>query len=149
MSEKYYTVDEIAAMIKIHPKTVQRYIREGKLRANKVGKGWRVSGHDLSTFTENSSLPDQTSSEAGAAAERAEIKMSAVIDIPETDVQESVRIANALTAALNSKPSEFGYATLSTQYLMPERITRVMLWGSLEFTKIMLDFISEFAGKGN
>jgi len=30
MNEKYYTVEEISEMLKIHPKTVQRYIREGK-----------------------------------------------------------------------------------------------------------------------
>jgi excisionase family DNA binding protein len=42
-------------MLNIHPKTIQRYIREGKLRATKIGKGWRITGHDLSTFTESNS----------------------------------------------------------------------------------------------
>jgi DNA binding domain, excisionase family len=140
MKEKYYTVDEIAALIKIHPKTIQRYIREGRMKANKVGKSWRVSGHDLSAFTEgtNGSDPGLFDSEP---AEKKEIKASSVIDIPVADTQESVRIANALTAALNSKPSEYGESSLRTQYLMPESIMRVMLWGSLSFTKVMLDFI--------
>ena len=31
----------------MHPKTIQKYIREGKLRAAKVGKSWRVTGHDI------------------------------------------------------------------------------------------------------
>ena len=52
MQETYYTVEQIAQMLQMHPKTVQRYIREGKLRAVKVGKGWRIGGHDLSVFTE-------------------------------------------------------------------------------------------------
>ena len=43
MIEDYYTVEQISTMLKIHPKTVQRYIREGKLRATKIGKGWRVA----------------------------------------------------------------------------------------------------------
>lgn len=38
MHEKYYTVEEIAEMIKIHPKTVQRYIREGKTEGKQGGK---------------------------------------------------------------------------------------------------------------
>jgi excisionase family DNA binding protein len=49
----YYTVQQISDMLDIHPKTIQRYIREGKLRASKVGKGWRITGHDLSTFVES------------------------------------------------------------------------------------------------
>jgi excisionase family DNA binding protein len=36
MDGKYYTVEQIAEMLQIHPKTIQRYIREGKLRANKI-----------------------------------------------------------------------------------------------------------------
>ena len=60
MQETYYTVEQIAQMLQMHPKTVQRYIREGKLRAVKVGKGWRISGHDLSTFTECTPTPGET-----------------------------------------------------------------------------------------
>ena len=29
--EKYYTVEKVAEMLSMHPKTIQRYIREGKL----------------------------------------------------------------------------------------------------------------------
>jgi excisionase family DNA binding protein len=142
MIEKYYTVDEIAELLKIHPKTIQRYIREGRLIANKVGKSWRVSGHDLSSFTEGSGRPAAAPITSGPASAREEIKVSSVIDIPVDDTQESVRIATTLTAALNSKPSEYGSSSLRTQYLMPENTIRVMIWGSLEFTKIMLDYIS-------
>jgi excisionase family DNA binding protein len=141
-SEKYFTVDEIAELIKIHPKTLRRYIREGRLRATKVGKSWRVSGHDLSIFTEGSGRPASAPVSTELPAEREEIKVSAVIDIPVANTQESVRIATTLTAALNSKPAGYGASSLRTQYLMPESVIRVMIWGSLEFTQIMLDYIS-------
>ena len=51
MNETYYSVEQISEMLHIHPKTVQRYIREGKLRAAKLGKSWRVTGHDLTPLT--------------------------------------------------------------------------------------------------
>lgn len=141
MSDKYYTVDEIAELIKIHPKTVQRYIREGRLKATKVGKSWRVSGHDLSIFTEGSSVSGTAPLMVGGSFERGEIKVSAVIDIPVANTQESVRIANTLTAISNSKPPEYGASTMQTQYLMSENVIRVMIWGSLGFTQIILDSI--------
>ena len=143
MTDQYFTVDEIAELIKIHPKTIQRYIREGKLKAGKVGKSWRISGHDLSTFTEANGVSFTAPQIPGEVIEQKEIKVSAVIDIPVAGTQESIRIANTLTAALNSKPSEYGGASLRTQYLMPENIIRVMLWGNLGFTQIMLDYIRE------
>ena len=46
----HYTVEQAAELLAMHPKTIQRYIREGKLRAAKIGKGWRIAGRDLSVF---------------------------------------------------------------------------------------------------
>ena len=54
MNQIYYSVDQISKLLDMHPKTIQRYIREGKLRATKFGKSYRISGQDLSTFTEHS-----------------------------------------------------------------------------------------------
>jgi excisionase family DNA binding protein len=142
MKEKYYTVDEIAELIKIHPKTIQRYIREGRLKATKVGKSWRVSGHDLSTFTEGSSASGDAPLIAGESSDRGEIKVSTVVDIPAVNTRESVRIANTLTAISTSKPAEYGATSMQTQYLMSEKVIRVMIWGSLGFTRIILDAIA-------
>ena len=146
MLDKFYSVDEIAELIKIHPKTIQRYIREGKLKASKVGKSWRVSGHDLSTFTEGSNDTVTAPPILGEAVEQKDIKVSAVIDIPVLDTQESMRIANTLTAISNAKPSEFGASSVQTQYLMSEKVIRVMVWGSLGFTQIILDSIAALTG---
>lgn len=146
MQEKFYTVDEIAEMVKIHPKTIQRYIREGKLKASKVGKSWRISGHDLSTFTEGSSDNFTAPLILGETAEQKEIKVSAVIDIPVADTQESVRIANTLTAISNAKPSEYGASSVQTQYLMSEKVMRVMVWGGLGYTQIILDSVAALSG---
>lgn len=154
MNEKYYTVEEISEMIKIHPKTVQRYIREGRLKANKVGKSWRVSGHDLSTFTEGSgaslmqppAFNSKTASVSGDKdIEKKEIKVSSVIDIPVPDTYEAVRISNTLTALANSKPPEYGTSSLQTQYLMHENEVRVMIWGGLDFTRAILDAVAALA----
>jgi len=146
MLDKFYSVDEIAELIKIHPKTVQRYIREGKLKASKVGKSWRVTGHDLSTFTEGSSDNFTAPPILGETSEQKAIKVSAVIDIPVADTQESMRIANTLTAISNSKPSEYGASSVQTQYLMSEKVIRIMVWGSLGFTQIILDSIAALTG---
>jgi excisionase family DNA binding protein len=38
MDRTYYSVDQIAELLRIHPKTIQRYIREGSFRPEKSGK---------------------------------------------------------------------------------------------------------------
>ena len=48
MSEVIFlTVNEAAEILRIHPKTVQRYLRLGKLPGVKLGKAWRVPKLDL------------------------------------------------------------------------------------------------------
>jgi excisionase family DNA binding protein len=39
--------DEAAAMLGIHPKTLQRLARSGRITAYRVGKLWRFQARDL------------------------------------------------------------------------------------------------------
>lgn len=137
MSEDYYTVDQISSMLNIHPKTIQRYIREGKLRATKLGKSWRVTGHDLSIFTESNHT------EAPIFGNQVEHRViaSSVIDIFVSGKEDAIRIMNTLTASLNAKPSEYGQSSMQTQYIEREAMVRITLWGEIRFMAIMMDTI--------
>ena len=117
----------------MHPKTVQRYIREGKLRAVKVGKGWRVSGHDLSVFTE--SIPP-------SGGETPVAVVSCVADIYAADRDAAIRMMNALGAAHTGKPPEYGQGSVQTQYIPEEQKLRVTLYGGARFTALMLDAVA-------
>lgn len=143
--ETYYTVDQISELLSMHPKTIQRYIREGKLRANKIGKSWRVSGHDLSVFAENTGIQALEP----ARHSRMKTTVSSVIDIPVQDLDESRRIVTTLTAALNCKPQELGNSTMHVQHLESVDLVRVTLWGGLSFIKEMMDFISVITEQEN
>lgn len=44
------TLKEIAERLKLHPNTLRRYIKEGKLPAMKFGRVWRVEEEDLKEF---------------------------------------------------------------------------------------------------
>ena len=138
MNRDYYTVDQISSMLNIHPKTIQRYIREGKLRAAKIGKGWRVTGHDLSIFIENDR---QEKPASGKRSERNSIA-SSVIDIDVNGKEDAIRIMNTLSASLNSKPPEYGRSSMQSQYIERENMVRITLWGGIRFMAIMMDTVT-------
>lgn len=138
MSEKYYTVEQISKMLNIHPKTIQRYIREGKLRANKIGKSWRITGHDLSIFVEST---DNRNVDVVTPPKDKTI-VSSVIDIQIDDFDESTSIVNMLTAALNCKPQEYGKSAMHVQHLEHENKVRIALWGNIHFMKEMIEIIT-------
>lgn len=147
MSEQYYTVEQISEILKMHPKTIQRYIREGKLNAVKIGKGWRVNGHDLSTFMESeagqTAYLAQTSDEPNTPRAVA----SSVVDISVRGKDEAIHIMNALTAAMNSKPANFGKSSLHMQYIEPEQSVRITLWGNVHVVETMLGAIGSLINR--
>lgn len=48
--KKYYTVQDVADLLKLHWQSVLTYIKSGELEAVKLGKGYRISQNALDTF---------------------------------------------------------------------------------------------------
>lgn len=46
------TVKEVAKELKLHPVTVRRYIREGKIAASLFGRVWRIQEQALDELLE-------------------------------------------------------------------------------------------------
>ncbi len=142
MDNKYYTVEQISDMLGFHPKTIRRYIHEGKLQANKVGKQYRISGHDLSVLVESFGLDmsDLTGQKENKPSDS--ITVSAVVDINVHDRDEADRISNTLIAAMSNKDPAYGRSTLNVQHINNDKMIRVMLWGTISFVETVLGCIS-------
>jgi len=164
--DKYYTVEQISSMLDLHEKTIQRYIREGKLKASKVGKSWRINGHDLSVFVEQTAPaavlpqpgeyvrsrqrtgPDAAFNQTTEPTDRnrEKIRISAVVDIDVADKDEATRIINMMLAILNCKPADYGQTSMNAQYLEFEQKVRIMLWGQPRFMEDIIHSIAAFDG---
>lgn len=53
MEERIYTTEQIATMLQVHPFTVLKFIREGKLKGIKLGRVYRIKESDLNQFIED------------------------------------------------------------------------------------------------
>ncbi|QAA32187.1 helix-turn-helix domain-containing protein [Clostridium manihotivorum] len=154
MEDQFYTIDKIAEILGMHHKTIRKFITEGKLPASKVGKQWRISGHDLSTFMEknNVNISDKEISEESNIdfVTNGEIKdtvnekvnVSTVVDINDIDKEEYFRISNTLIALMNCKDPKMGKSTVNVKYDEKVSRLRVLLWGNISFIEEMLSVIS-------
>lgn len=53
-NERFWTVAEIAAMLRVNSQTIRRYLQAGKLTGVKLQGGiWRISDADLQKFIES------------------------------------------------------------------------------------------------
>ena len=61
-----YTTGEVAKLLRVHPRTIQEWIKNGTLTAVRYGKLLRIRQADLASFGE---VVNQRTPEAGAAKE--------------------------------------------------------------------------------
>ncbi|MBI2034452.1 MAG: helix-turn-helix domain-containing protein [Candidatus Levybacteria bacterium] len=57
--DNLFSVSQVAYILKVHPLTIRRYIREERLKAVKIGGNIRIRESDLSDFTKDFSPTKQ------------------------------------------------------------------------------------------
>lgn len=50
MQEKILTPDQVAQILQVHPFTVLKFIKQGRLKASKLGRVYRIRESDLEGF---------------------------------------------------------------------------------------------------
>ena len=114
----------------------------GRLRATKIGKAGAITGHDLSLFAErNVNNPPE---ESNLMSVQDRVRSTSVIDIKVSNKDEAYRIINALNAAMNVKPPEYGEASLATQFIESDNNVRLTLWGNIQFMVAIFNTIEMF-----
>ncbi|MBI5754994.1 helix-turn-helix domain-containing protein [Candidatus Peregrinibacteria bacterium] len=53
MRNKIFTSEQVADMLQIHHYTVLKYIRQGKLKASRIGRVYRIRENDVDTFLDD------------------------------------------------------------------------------------------------
>lgn len=156
MDSQFYTIEKVAEILGLHHKTIRKFINEGKLPASKLGKQWRISGHDLSIFMEkdnrkvrqnpmeqeNGDSDEFSVSAADGTGKDRRVNVSAVVDIDLVDQEEYFRISNSLMALLNCKGDERGNATIHMKYDERSKRLKVILWGGLSVIEDMLGSVA-------
>lgn len=90
MSDVIVTVEQAAEQLRLHPKTVLRYIHEGRLDATRVGKSYRIP---------RASLDALAGIATGAAETRPGARATCITDIPGMTVEAAERLATFLQSA--------------------------------------------------
>lgn len=135
-----YTVTQLSEILDLHPKTVRRFIREGKIKATKIGREWRVLQESLKDFAhgELAGKPDEPQPTAPLSNR---IQVSAVIELNEGGSDEVSRISNSLIAVLNTKDPDWGASRYDLIYHPETRKARFILNGTPRFIRTLLEMM--------
>lgn len=138
MSPHLYTVDQVAERLNLHAKTIRRYIREGRLKAKRIGKEYRVARMDLDEFA-GASDPDPV-------VRTRQVTVSSIVDVDAISPDDSNRITTMLMAGLNARKGEPDFPRVDTIYYEDRGRLRVTITASTVLTCDLLQLIDTLAG---
>jgi excisionase family DNA binding protein len=132
MADELCTVEFAAERLKLHPKTVLRFIRDGRLRATRMGKSYRILRADLDAFA---GVPPREEAVAGEAW------VTSIVDVPGVGPELARKWASQVPSALAARPSD-GPPIRADVIYEPERAhLKIILVGSPADTVSMLSLI--------
>lgn len=142
MDEKLYTVNELTKILNLHAKTIIKFIHEGKIKAQKIGRSWMVSEDNLKLFVHGDSLVENNKKTINKDFKpNKKISVSAVIEIIEQDSEDATRISNSIMAMLNSYDNESSKTRFDFIYYPEVQKAKYIIYGN---PKKISDIISAF-----
>jgi len=144
------TVDQIAHMLDLHPRTIRRYIRENQLKASKVGGEWRIRKEDAEMFIGGkvNELKAEAADDIQAFVlgkdSEADGKYQActVLDCY-VGTPEAIKISEIVMRHMNEPDPERGKAKCQYFYDDAEKKGRYILWGNPVFVGKVLSAVGE------
>lgn len=120
MTDALITVEQAAEQLKLHPKTVLRHIREGRLPATRIGKSYRIERSKLAAFA----------GMAGGGMATQGARATCIVDIPNLTAADAQRIATFLGAVAMTGDADTPPLHLSTAFDPTTETLKVVIVGS-------------------
>jgi excisionase family DNA binding protein len=92
LADDLCTVEFAAERLKVHQKTILRFVRKGRLKATRIGKSYRILRSDLEDFA-GVKLP----------ADDAAASMTSIVDLPGIASDRAKKLSLAITSALQAR----------------------------------------------
>lgn len=137
MPEELCTVDAAAERLKLHPKTVLRFIRDGRLPATRVGKAYRIRRADIDALA---GVPPRPEPETHPMA-------TIIVEIPDVGAELARKWARSVTNALNAKPDSPVLLRADVVYDPDRSQLKIIITGSIPDTANLMALIQIWTGQ--
>ncbi|GAA2904682.1 helix-turn-helix domain-containing protein [Streptosporangium fragile] len=137
VSQHLYSVDQVADLLGLHVKTVRGYVRDGRLKAVRIGKRYRIAREDLEAFTGHpvAALPHED------ARRRSHAEVSGIVLIDAISPEAMTRLSNTIMAAA-AHPRGGARLHVETVYDEERASMKIILLGGLDGTADLLKIIN-------
>lgn len=134
MDDTLYSIEYVADRLGLHVKTVRNYVREGKLKAIRIGKQYRIAAADLAALTGQS----PSAFEPHTIRRARHVEVSSVIEVSAASPELGTRITNLLLPAAK----EADGLRVQTIYDPMRGQLKIILIGGLESTTYAMKLVT-------
>lgn len=132
--ERMFSLEEVAERLRIQVRTVRSYVRNGRLKAIRIGKQYRVAREDLESITGPRGWHASI-----ARYRRAEV--SGVVQADAVSQETADRITHHLLGAAKAPRDDGSALRVETIYDRAHAQIRVIVIGSLSATATILGLL--------
>jgi excisionase family DNA binding protein len=139
MANVLYSAMEVADILGLHVRTVRSYVREGKLKAVRVGKQYRIAAHDLMELTGDRSGARLTD------GRNRHVEVSSIVEIDAVDPILADRVSTGLTGAAQGRDKAGIEEALRIQVIYyPERARlKIIVSGGMHASTQVLGLVNQ------
>ncbi len=128
MSQELYTVEQVAELLNLHVRTVRSYVREGRLKAVRIGKSYRIAGEDLAELT---GRPASAFVREPVPRHRY-VEVSSIVEIDAISPDAASRLMNVLVAIAKNHGEDDQPLRVETIYNEERARLKVILNGGID-----------------
>jgi len=141
MPQELYSVYQVADLLGLHVKTVRAYVRDGRLKATRIGKQYRIAREDLEALTGKSAA----ALEGPPVRRYRHVEVSSVVDIDAVPKDTADRMTVYLMAAAKGRPEDDGPVRIDAIYDEVRARLKVIVTGGVDATRTLLATIKVLA----
>ena len=133
-----YSVGQVAQLLGLHVKSVRGYVRDGRLKAVRIGKQYRIRREDLEAFTGQPIEPSATEN----ARRTRQVEVSSVVQVDAINPDAVRRLSNTLMAAVGVRPDDAERMRLQTVYDEERASLKIIVIGGLADTADIMRLVT-------
>jgi excisionase family DNA binding protein len=134
------SVERVAERLGLHVRTVRNYIRDGRLKAIRIGKQYRIAREHLDALTGQ----PPAEFEPGREPPQRHVEVSSIVQIEAIDFEAASRVTNALMAAAKGRPAGEEPLRIDTIHDRERARLKVIVSGGIDTTAALLKFMTAY-----